>query len=76
MHTVKVFRSGNSQAVRIPKEFSFKDKELYIQKVGDSIILKPLKDPWAALRNSLTLFSDDVFSDGREQPDVQERKNF
>ncbi len=33
MHSVKVFKSGNSQAVRIPKEFSVDDTELYIQKL-------------------------------------------
>jgi antitoxin VapB len=40
--TAKVFQSGNSQAVRIPKEFRFKNQdELFIKKIGDSILLTP-----------------------------------
>ncbi len=76
MHTVKVFISGNSQAVRLPKEYSFNEKELLIQKIGNTIILRPIKDPWDSLRKSLSLFSDDIFTDGREQPDMQIREEF
>ena len=75
MHTAKVFISGNSQAVRLPKEFNVNERELLIQKVGNTIILKPVKDPWESLRESLSLFSDDVFSNGREQPEMQIRDN-
>ena len=76
MHTVKVFKSGNSQAIRIPKEFSVDENELYIQKVGNSIILTSKHNPWSTFRNSLDKFSDDVFSDGREQPENQDREAF
>lgn len=76
MHTVKVFKNGNSQAVRIPKEFSVDESELYIQKIGNSIILTLKKDPWSAFRDSLDMFSDDVFSEGRNQPEQQEREEF
>ena len=76
MHIVKVFKSGNSQAVRLPKEYNVKDKELYIQRIGDSLILQPKNDPWKSLRKSLSLFTDDLFTDGREQPEIQEREDF
>jgi len=75
MHTVKVFKSGNSQAVRLPKEYSVNDNELYIQKIGSAIILTSMKDPWDTFRNSLEKFSDDVFTNGREQPEPQERES-
>ncbi|MCD4707852.1 MAG: antitoxin [Candidatus Sabulitectum sp.] len=75
MHTTKVFKSGNSQAVRIPKEYTFEEKELYIQRVGSVLVLSSMRTPWSSLRNSLEKFSDDVFSDGRMQPDDQEREN-
>lgn len=75
MQTVKVFKSGNSQAVRIPKEFSIDEQELYIQKIGNTIILTSVDDPWSSLRKSLEMFSDDVFSSGREQPEYQERED-
>lgn len=76
MQTVKVFRSGNSQAIRIPKDFAIDEKELYIQKIGKSIILTSKKDLWKAFEESLDKFSDDVFSDGRDQPELRERDFF
>jgi len=75
MQTVKVFRSGNSQAIRIPKEYAITDTELYIHKVGNSIILTSKEDIWSSFRNSINKFSDDLFSDGREQPEIQERES-
>jgi antitoxin VapB len=76
MQTVKVFRSGNSQAVRIPKEFAIDDSELFIHKVGNSIILTSKNDIWSSFRNSINEFSDDLFIEGREQPEIQERESF
>jgi antitoxin VapB len=40
MATARVFRSGNSQAVRLPKEFRFKGKEVEIFRRGDEIVLR------------------------------------
>ncbi|MEW5817193.1 MAG: type II toxin-antitoxin system VapB family antitoxin [Spirochaetota bacterium] len=74
MHSSKVFISGNSQAVRLPKEFQVKEKELFIQKVGDSIILFPKKDPWKAFEESLNEFTDDFMAEGRNQPEQQIRE--
>ncbi|NCN04266.1 MAG: AbrB/MazE/SpoVT family DNA-binding domain-containing protein [Spirochaetales bacterium] len=76
MKTVKVFQSGNSQAIRIPKEFAVSDSELFIQKVGGSIILTSKDDIWFRFRSSLDHFSKDLFSEGREQPDMQEPEEF
>ena len=70
----KVFTSGNSQAIRLPKEYQVKDKELYIKKVGSTIILFPKKNPWEAFERSLTEFTDDFMADGRNQPKMQERE--
>ena len=46
MTTTKVFQSGNSQAVRIPKELRTEKKEFFIKRVGDAYILFPVDDPW------------------------------
>ena len=40
MGTAKVFRSGNSQAVRLPKEFRFKAKEVEVFRRGDEVVLR------------------------------------
>ena len=74
MLSSKVFISGNSQAVRLPKEYKVEDKELYIQKIGSTIILFPKSNPWEMFENSLTEFTDDFMKEGREQPAIQIRE--
>jgi len=73
MATAKVFKSGNSQAVRIPKEFQLASDEVEISRRGDSLVLKSKANSWAPLLDSLKKFSDDFMADGRHQPEVQKR---
>jgi len=74
MLSSKVFTSGNSQAIRLPKEYQVEDKELFIQKIGNTIILFPKKNPWEAFEKSLSEFSDDFMANGRKQPEIQKRE--
>ncbi len=74
MLSSKVFISGNSQAIRLPKEYQVEDKELYIKKIGNTIILFPKKNPWEAFERSLSEFTPDFMDDGRDQPLCQERE--
>lgn len=61
MKTAKVFQQGNSQAVRLPKEFRFQEPELYIRKHGDTVILIPKKAArWQHLKNCLGRFKGEV----------------
>ena len=77
MKTAKVFKSGNSQAVRIPKEFHLEGEEVEILRQGGSLLLRPRKESWAALVNSLKMFSHDFMEEGRRQPPMQDRgRNF
>ena len=76
MICTKVFTSGNSQAVRIPKEFHIDFSELFIKKIGSSIILTPKESNWENLERSLSEFSDDFMTEGRSQPAMQEREIF
>ncbi len=71
--TAKIFRSGNSQAVRIPKEFQMEGKEVEIQKKGNSLILRPKKKSWTSLVESLEKFTEDFMANGRRQPRLQKR---
>lgn len=73
MRTAKVFKSGNSQAVRIPKEFHLEGNEVEIRRKGGSLVLRPKQQSWAALIDSLTKFTDDFMDEGRRQPPVQHR---
>ena len=73
MRTAKVFMSGNSQAVRLPKEYQVDDTELFVQKIGNTIVLFSKENPWEAFERSLGEFSDDFMAEGRNQPPAQER---
>lgn len=73
----KVFRSGNSQAVRLPKDFRFEVEEVEVSREGDAVILRPRRDSparWASLRAALDRgVSADFMAGGRQQPDGQSR---
>lgn len=71
--TAKIFRSGNSQAVRIPKEFQLEGTEVEILRRGDTLILRPKRKSWTPFLESLARFSDDFMEREREQPEPQER---
>ncbi len=73
MKTAKIFRSGNSQAVRIPKAFQLQGNEVEIEKRGDVLVLRPKKKSWTSLVESLPKFTDDFMKSGRKQPRVQRR---
>ena len=73
METAKVFTNGGSQAVRLPKSCRFDDPEILVHHIGDVVILMPKKDPWASLKTSLALFTDDFLTDDIEDLPVQER---
>ena len=72
----KVFVSGNSQAVRLPKKYRTDQKEFIIRKAGSSLILIPKGDQWSSFKESLNEFSEDFLEDGRNQPPMQERPDF
>ena len=74
MKTAKLFQNGQSQAVRLPKEFRFEGEEVYIKKSGKIILLLPMKNPWGPLLDSLAKFSDD-FMTTREQPAQPDRED-
>lgn len=67
METAKLFVNGQSQAVRLPKEYRFSGNEVYIQKVGNAVMLFPKERAWETFLNGLNSFTDDFFADGRNQ---------
>ena len=64
MQTAKLFPNGQSQAVRLPKEFRFEGDRVYIQRVGEAVVLLPYQRPWQVLLDSLSQFSADFAADG------------
>lgn len=73
MKTAKLFRNGQSQAVRLPKEFRFEDDFVYIKKSANAVILIPARNSWDSLFASLEEFSADFMSE-RRQPKAQKRE--
>ncbi len=71
MQTAKLFPNGQSQAVRLPKEFRFDGERVYIQRLGSAVILLPFQAPWQALLDSLDEFTPDYaapeLADGQNQ---------
>lgn len=76
MGIAKVFTSGNSQAVRIPKEYHIDHSEMVIKKIGTTIILYPQSKSWKNLKKSFSEFTDDFMEEGRNQPPLQSREGF
>jgi antitoxin VapB len=75
MQTAKLFQNGQSQAVRLPKEFRFEGAEVYVKKTHNAVILIPKDNPWESFFRGLEGFTDDFMSQ-RNQPPNQEREAF
>lgn len=74
MKTAKLFQNGQSQAVRLPKEFRFEGEEVYIKKTGNVVMLIPTAHSWDSLLGSLDKFTPDYMSE-RNQPQQQARED-
>lgn len=73
MKTAKLFKNGDSQAVRLPKEFRFAGDEVFIKRVGSAVVLLPKTKSWDTLIESLKKFPED-FMQEREQPTEAESR--
>ncbi len=73
----KVFQSGNSQAIRLPKEFRFDVDQVEVTREGDAVILRPRssrRERWASLQTALERgVSEDFMAEGRQQPEGRMR---
>lgn len=72
MDTAKLFVTGRSQAVRLPKEFRFDGDEVFIKRVGDAVVLLP-RHGWRTLFDALDQF-EPGFTLEREQLTQAERE--
>ena len=74
MATARVFKSGNSQAVRLPKRFRLDVPEVEIFQRGDEIVLKPKARGMATAFHLLADLPDDFMAEGRKDLPPQRRK--
>lgn len=73
MNTAKIFWSGRSQAVRLPKDFRFDSTIVHIRRHGNTVILEPITENWAWLDRLCGKIDHDFADASREQPMPQER---
>ncbi len=73
MESAKLFANGGSQAVRLPKDCRFNDNEVWVNRIGNIVVLMPKDDPWNAMLSGLSLFTDDFLSEGDDDLPIQER---
>ena len=73
--TAKLFKNGRSQAVRLPKEFRFSGKEVFIERDGEKVILKPKPSSWDDFFARVPKFPSDFLKDRKDKP-PQRRNHF
>jgi len=75
VHTTRVFRNGNSQAVRIPADLAYErtDMELEIERKGDELRIRPARRSLAGVLAKFARFSPDFMADGRGSQEQGER---
>ena len=71
--TAKIFMNNRSQAVRLPKEFQFKTKEVFIRKQGEDVILSPRPKDWSAFFAPDAPVASEEFMEGVEDLPAEER---
>jgi antitoxin VapB len=72
MRTAKVFMNGQSQAVRLPKDCRFSGKEVYVNKIGNAVVLIAEDDAMATMLAGIDSFTDD-FMAHRNQGKLENR---
>jgi antitoxin VapB len=70
--TAKLFRNGRSQGIRLPREFRFEGDHVFLERVGNGVLILPSKKGWDTLIRSLGQFSGDFMAE-RSQPERQNR---
>ena len=69
----KIFMNNRSQAVRLPKEFQFKTREVFIRRQGNDIVLSPRPSDWSSYFTEAPVASSTFMEDVEDLP-VQERE--
>jgi antitoxin VapB len=73
MDKARIFWSGRSQAVRLPKQFRFHGQEVRIRRHGSAVILEPIAEDWAWLDAIAGKLDQDFVRAVKEQPEQQVR---
>jgi antitoxin VapB len=72
MAVAKVFQTGRSQAIRLPKEFRVEAKEVHLKRTREGFLVIP-KDPWEVFFEGVQELSADFLRTPRVQPRLESR---
>ncbi len=74
MDTAKIFINGRSQAIRLPKAYRLKGKEVYIKKTTEGVLLIPKNDSiWEVWEKNLNKYNEPFLIE-RNQPELQQER--
>lgn len=73
--TAKLFKNGRSQAVRLPAEYRFTTREVFIERQGDAVILRPKPQDWDEFFAHVSKVPSDFLADRTDLP-PEERELF
>lgn len=74
MDSAKVFTNGGSQAIRLPKTCRFDTEEVFVNKIGNVVILCPKEERWKSMLTSLDYFTDDFLIETAPQLHLEKRE--
>ena len=76
MQLAQLTTSKQKQILTLPEEFYFAENSVYIQKLGNAVLLVPQDKQWEVFLSGLNRFSDDFMENGREQGAEEIREEF
>lgn len=76
IRTTKIFRNGNSQAVRIPADIAYErtDVDVEIERIGDEIRIRPAQRPLTGVLEKFAKFGKDFMAEGRGDEEQADRE--
>ena len=66
METARIFENGRSHSEIARKKYRFDGDEVFVQRLGDAVLLTPKADAWQTFMSGLNSFTEDFMTDGRE----------
>ncbi|MCR4686066.1 MAG: type II toxin-antitoxin system VapB family antitoxin [Lachnospiraceae bacterium] len=76
MDTAKIFTNGGSQAIRLPKSCRFEDDEVFVNRIGNIVMLIPKADKWNNMVRSIDYFTEDFMVETQTRLPLDKREEF
>ena len=76
MDTAKIFTNGGSQAIRLPKTCRFDNDEVFVNRIGNIVMLIPKEERWKNMVRSIDYFTDDFMVEVCPPSNKDKREEF